>query len=63
MSNIDNMEAQIELMLRNIEKRGFKRVGGIFYSPNSLLPLENNAPHCVEPKKQFSRVRSILFVL
>jgi hypothetical protein len=59
----DKMEAQIEKMLATMEKRGFKRVGDTFYSPRSLLPILDGRPPWAEQQKQFSRVRSFLFVL
>ena len=63
MKTTDQMEIQIEKTLATLEKYGFKRVGDAFYSPHSLLPIQDGRPPWCEQSKQFSRVRSFLFVL
>ena len=62
-SRIDKTEAYIDNLLVRLEKRGFKRVGDIFYSPSSLEPIDDGRPPWAEKETRFSRVRSYLFVL
>jgi hypothetical protein len=61
--DIEKTVAQVELLMKTFEKKGFKRVGDVFYSPQSQISIEDGRPPWAEPVKQFSRVRSFLFVL
>jgi hypothetical protein len=61
--NVDKREAQVDFILKSFQKRGFKKVGDVFYSPESLAPIEDKRPPWSAPEVHISRVRSILFVL
>lgn len=63
MESADKLGAYVDKTLQALEKRGFQRVGDTFYSPSSMAIIEDGSPPWAEKRRQFSRVRTYLFVL
>lgn len=63
MESVNKREAQVVSALNALKKKGFERVGDTFYSPETIMNIEDGRPPWSERTKNISRVRAFLFVL